>query len=230
MTGELLLGVGSAAWLGILTAISPCPLASNIAAISFISRRVERPGAVLGTGLLYACGRTLVYIALAMLLVSSLLSAPDVSHALQKHMNTILGPLLILVGMVLLGLIRLPAIGSGVTERLGKRVEGWGYFGSFALGAVFALSFCPASAALFFGSLIPLAVKYESGVILPLTYGIGTALPVIGFAVLIAMGARAVGEAFDRVAVLERWMRWITGVLFIGVGVYYALRFIFRLL
>jgi len=229
VTSELLLGVGSAAWLGILTAISPCPLASNIAAISFISRRVERPRAVLGTGLLYACGRTLVYMALAMLLVSSLLSATDVSHALQRHMNKLLGPLLILVGMVLLGMIRLPAIGSGVTARLGKRVEGWGLFGSFALGAVFALSFCPASAALFFGSLIPLSVKYESGVVLPLTYGVGTALPVIGFAVLIATGARAVGKAFDRLAVLERWMRTITGGVFIGVGVYYALRFIFRL-
>ncbi len=230
MTNELLLGVGSAAWLGILTAISPCPLASNIAAISFISRRVERPGAVLCTGLLYACGRTLIYMALAMLIISSLLLVTDVSHALQKHMNKVLGPLLILVGMVLLGLIRFPAIGSGVTERLGKRFAGWGYFGSFALGAVFALSFCPASAALFFGSLIPLSVKYESAVVLPLTYGIGTALPVIGFAVLIATGARAVGRAFDRVAALERWMRGITGVLFIGVGIYYALRFIFRLL
>ncbi len=230
MTGELLLGAGSAAWLGILTAISPCPLASNIAAISFISRRVERPGAVLATGLLYTCGRTLVYMALAMLLVSSLLSVTDVSHALQRHINKLLGPLLILVGMVLLGLIRLPAIGSGVAERAGKRVEGWGYFGSFALGAVFALAFCPASAALFFGALVPLAIKYESRVLLPLTYGVGTALPVLGFAVIIATGARALGKAFDRVAILERWMRYGTGALFIAVGVYYALRFSFRVL
>jgi len=230
VTGDLLVGVGSAASLGILTAISPCPLASNIAAVSFISRRVERPVAVLGTGLLYACGRTFVYVALAMLLVSSLLSVTDVSLALQRHMNKLLGPLLILVGMVLLGMIRLPALGSGLADRLGRRVEGRGYFGSLGLGAVLALSFCPASAALFFGGLVPLAIEHESAVILPLTYGIGTALPVIAFAVLIATGARVVGKTFERITAFERWMRGITGGVFIAVGIYYALRFVFRVL
>ena len=102
---ELILALSSALWLGILTSISPCPLATNVAAISFISRRIDNPRMVLATGLLYTAGRTLAYLVLGIILVASLLSAPAVSHALQKYMNKILGPILILVGMILLELI-----------------------------------------------------------------------------------------------------------------------------
>ncbi|UCE61624.1 MAG: sulfite exporter TauE/SafE family protein, partial [Phycisphaerales bacterium] len=126
MTGEFLFAIVSAIWLGILTSISPCPLATNIAAISFIGRRVDSPRAAVTTGLLYALGRTLVYVLLGTLLVSSLLSAPTVSHLLQKYMNKLLGPILILVGMLLLGLIQFSTKGSGLGEKVGKRVETWG--------------------------------------------------------------------------------------------------------
>lgn len=230
MNGELFLGVGSALWLGILTSISPCPLATNIAAISFIGRRVDRPHAVLNTGMLYAVGRSLVYMILAALLVSSLLSAPSVSHALQKYMNKVMGPLLILVGMILLGLINIPTRGSNLGQRVGQRAERWGVWGGLLLGVVFALAFCPSSAALFFGSLVPISVKYESRLLLPLAYGLGTALPVILFALAIAAGAGAVARAFHQVAIFERWARTATGVIFIGVGVYFSLVFIFRVL
>jgi len=223
-------GIVSAAWLGILTAISPCPLATNIAAISFIGRRIGSPRAALGTGLLYALGRTLVYVVLGTLLVSSLLSTPTVSHFLQKYMNRLLGPILILVGMVLVGLIRFTPKGSQLGERVGKRVETWGIWGGLALGVVFALSFCPGSAALFFGSFIPLAVKYESRILLPTIYGVGTALPVIAFAILIVVGAHAVGRAYNRITQLEWWARHATGVLFIGMGVYFSLAYIFHVL
>ena len=229
MTGEAWLGIGSAIWLGILTSISPCPLATNIAAISFIGRRIDRPRAAVATGLLYAAGRTVAYTALAALLVSSLLSAPVVSHFLQKYMNKLLGPLLILVGMLLLGLIEFDVKGSGLAARLGKRVETWGIWSGLALGVVFALSFCPGSAALFFASLIPLAIKLESGVILPLLYGVGTALPVVVFATLIAVGAHYMGKLFHRITQFELWARRITGVLFIVLGIYFSLKYIFAL-
>lgn len=228
MSGALLVGIGSAFWLGLLTSISPCPLATNIAAISFIARRVHRPHAVLGTGILYACGRTLVYLGLAALLVSSLLSAPGVSHALQKYMNKILGPLLILVGMFLLELIQVPTRGSSIGQSVGEHAGRWGIWGGLLLGIVFALAFCPASAALFFGSLLPISIKYESRLLLPLAYGLGTALPVILFAIAIATGAGAVAKAFQQVGAFERWARVGTGMIFVAIGVYLSLVFIFQ--
>lgn len=230
MTGEMVLAMGSATWLGILTSISPCPLATNIAAISFIGRRVGNPKAVAATGLLYTLGRSLAYVVLAAILVSTLLSAPTVSHALQKYMNKILGPILIVVGMLLLDLIQIKVPGGGVGEKMSKQVEGWGIWGGFALGVVFAMSFCPASAGLYFGSLIPLSVKYESSILLPLLFGVGTALPVFTFAILIALGTQAVGRAYERITQFEWWARRITGTIFILVGVYFCLAFVFRVL
>lgn len=228
MEGTAALGIFSALWLGILTSISPCPLATNIAAISFIGRGIARPRSAMLTGLLYTLGRTLVYVALGTLLVSSLLSAPLVSDLLQRYMNKLLGPILILVGMLLLGLIRFSTRGSQLSDRMGRRVAGWGVGGGLALGVVFALSFCPASAALFFGSLVPLAVKYESPLLLPTLYGVGTALPVLVFALLIVVSTRAMGRAFNRITQFERWARRITGALFIAIGIYFSLAYIFR--
>lgn len=226
MTG-ILVGIASAFWLGILTSISPCPLATNIAAISFVGRRVGSPFKVFLTGLLYTAGRTLTYVVLGVLLVSSLLSAPYLSHALQKYMNKALGPLLILIGMVLLELISVSFSGSGVSEKMQKRVNAMGMSGAMLLGLVFALSFCPVSAALFFGSLIPLALRCESGVILPSAYGIATGLPVLVFAVLIALGARRVGQTYNKLVVFEKWARRVTGAIFVVVGIYYCLLHIF---
>ena len=161
MSTELLAGMGSALWFGILTSISPCPLATNIAAISFIGKRLESRRAVVWTGLLYTLGRSLVYVALGALLVASVLSAADASQFLQRYMNRLLGPILILVGMLLLELIRLPLPNTGASEKLGRRVEPWGVWGGFALGVVFALSFCPVSAVLFFGSLLTRATLWD---------------------------------------------------------------------
>ena len=229
MTAELLLAAGSALWVGILTAISPCPLATNVAAISFIGRRVERPSAVLVTGVLYALGRSLVYIVLAVLLVSSLLSAPAIAQLLERWVNRLIGPLLIVVGMFLLRLISWTGSGTGLTA-LADRVKDRGVWSGLALGVLFALSFCPVSAALYFGTLIPLAVKSDSRVLLPLVYGAGTALPVLLFSVLIAWSTNAVGRAYEKITHIERWARWITGSIFIAVGIYLTLVYSFRVL
>jgi cytochrome c biogenesis protein CcdA len=224
---DLVLGLGSALWLGILTSISPCPLATNIAAISFIGGRVESPGRVFLAGSLYTLGRTVVYLILSVLIVGSLVSSPQLSAFLQKYMNKILGPVLIVAGMFLMELLWVNFHGPGSSQALQKRAQAWGVWGSVLLGMIFALSFCPVSAALFFGSLIPLALKYNSNLLLPLGYGLGTALPVFVFAILIAVGTRSVGRAFQKVTVIEYWARRITGGLFIAVGIYLSLRYIF---
>jgi len=227
---ELVVGSISALWLGILTSISPCPLATNIAAISYIGRRVDSARHVFLSGALYTAGRTLCYLVLAVVLIGTALSIPEVSRFLQKYMHILLGPLLILVGMFLLGLIQFSLGGSGMSDQVQKRVDSLGIWGALLLGAVFALSFCPTSAALFFGSLIPLSLNANSRVILPAVYGVGTALPVIAFAVLLALSAQSVGKAFNILAKLEWWARMLTGGIFVVVGIWFSLRYIFEVL
>ena len=227
---EFGLAVVSALWFGILTSISPCPLATNITAISFVGRRTGSPRGVLLSGLLYTLGRAAVYTVIGVLLVMSLLSAPTVSLMLQTWMSKLLGPILILVGMVMLGLLRFSVRGRGMSERLQQRVEQWGLLGALGLGGLFALSFCPVSATLFFGSLLPLAVKHGSGILLPFVYGVGTAIPVVIFALVLAFGARWLGKVFERVTRVERWMRLATGMVFVAVGIYMSLVYVYRVL
>jgi len=226
---EFFLAALSALWLGILTSISPCPLATNIAAVSFIGRRIGRARTVFLTGLLYTVGRILTYVILGILLVTTVLSVPQVSYLLQKYMNKILGPILIFVGMILLELIHINVLGSGLSEKMQKRAELCGIWGAGLLGIIFALSFCPISAAWFFGSLIPLSVKYESSFLLPALYGLGTGLPVFLFAVLIAFGVQSVGKAFNKLTQIEWWVRRITGVIFVLIGIYFCLTHIFEI-
>ncbi len=214
-------------WLGLLTSISPCPLATNIAAISYISRELESPRRVFLTGLSYTLGRMLVYLIIGMALISSLLAAPTISNLLQDYMNMLLGPILILSGMVLLEMINLRLSGPGPSRSLQERISNRGILGAFLLGVIFALSFCPVSAALFFGSLIPLALKAGSGILLPSTYGIGTAFPVIIFALLISFGAQSLSKTFNLATQIEHRARSLTGLVFIGVGIYYSVKYIF---
>lgn len=220
------LAIASACWLGILTSISPCPLATNIAAISYIGQRVDSPHKVLAAGLLYTLGRMLTYLVLGILIVASVLSIPELAMFLQKNMNKFLGPILIIVGLFLLNIISFSFSGGGLGAKLQGRVERLGIWGAGLLGLLFALSFCPVSAALFFGSLIPLAVDHNSSVLMPVIYGIGTALPVIVFAFVIAMSTRMVGVMFNKLRIIEKWARRITGVVFIVVGIYYVLAYI----
>jgi cytochrome c biogenesis protein CcdA len=228
---EAALSVVSALWLGLLTSISPCPLSTNITAISYLGRRVDNPRYVLGGGLLYAVGRTVVYVALAALFVMGMLSIPKVSRFLQQYMNQILGPVLVVTGVILLEWVRLTLPGRGRGgENLRRRLESSGLWGAAPLGALFALSFCPASAALFFGSLVPLALRFDSPVLYPAVYGAGTALPVVAFAFVIAFGARFVGKAFNRLAQVEFWARKLTGFVFIGVGLYMTAAYTFGML
>ena len=226
---EIFLSFASALWLGILTSISPCPLASNVAAISFLSKKITHPALVFISGLAYTIGRMVSYAVLGWIIISSLLSVPQVAQFLQKYMGKALGPLLILTGLVLLELITIRLPGVSLSQKHHSRLAESGAPGAFLLGFIFALAFCPISAALYFGSLIPLAINSKSGIALPFIYGIGTGLPVLVFAVAIALGATSLSRWFHRIARLEYYTRKITGAIFIIVGLYYTGIYIFRL-
>ena len=212
----------SALWLGVLMSFSPCPLATNIAAVGWLAGTGASPRRVVVSGLLYGLGRALTYAVLGGLLSASLLTAVGTSRFLQHDLNRALGPLLLLVGMVLLELIPLRVPGLGVDlEAQGRRlVARGGGLGALLLGAVFALSFCPVSAALFFGSLLPLATSNDSPWLVPAVFGVGTALPVLGLALVLALGAEWIGRAYRKAAAVELVARRVTGVLFVGVGLY----------
>lgn len=221
---ELVLAAATAFWLGLLTAISPCPLATNIAAISFISRKIGTIRGVLIGGGLYTLGRMLTYTVLGMLLVRGLTTAPALSHVLQKYMNQVMGPLLILVAMVLLDLLQLKTLSAaGWSERLLRSLERRGGTGALLLGIFFALSFCPGSAALFFGSLLPLSLHVQSAFLLPAAYGLATGLPVFLFALLLAFSSGRVARLYNRIALFEKWAQKATGLLFLAIGLYMTL-------
>jgi sulfite exporter TauE/SafE len=217
----------SALWLGILTSISPCPLASNIAAVSFIVKRIDHTSFVFSSGLLYTLGRVIGYTVLGVLITSSLLSMPQASFFLQNYMNKILGPILIITGLFLLEILKFTSFGFSFSQKSTARLQDMGTVGALPLGILFALSFCPISAALFFGSLIPLSVKSGSNIIFPSVYGIGTGLPVLIVAILITVGIKNIGTIFKKITLFEYWMRKTTGVIFILVGIYYVLTHIF---
>ena len=226
---ELLL-LASAAWLGILTSVSPCPLASNIAAVSFISQRITQRNTVFLSGILYTLGRSLTYVVLGVLIVKTLIDVPVLSDFLQRYVNKILGIVLILVGMVLLDLMRIHLPIPSVSENIAKKLVEKGTLGSLLLGILFALAFCPVSAALFFGGLIPIALKAQSGIWLTMIYGIGTGLPVLLFAFLVAAGTGYINNLYHRITRIEVYTKKVTGIIFILVGIYYALAYIFEII
>ncbi|MGD0336004.1 MAG: aromatic aminobenezylarsenical efflux permease ArsG family transporter [Candidatus Omnitrophota bacterium] len=226
---EIFIGFASALWLGILTSISPCPLASNVAAISFLSKKITHPALVFISGLAYTLGRMFSYAILGWIIISSLLSVPQVAQFLQKYMGKALGPLLILTGLVLLEIITVRLPGISLSQKHHNKLAESGAPGAFLLGFIFALAFCPISAALYFGSLIPLAINSKSGIVLPFIYGIGTGLPVLVFAVAIALGVTSLSRWFHKITQLEYYTRKITGAVFILVGLYYAGIYILRL-
>ncbi|MBX7255740.1 MAG: cytochrome c biogenesis protein CcdA [Candidatus Hydrogenedentes bacterium] len=222
---EFAFAIGAAFWFGFLTSISPCLLATNVAAISFLARRMNSLRHVLFSSLCYIVGQAAAFVILAMCLVNSLLSAPLVSHWLQKYMFRLLGPILILCALFLLELISVQ-FGSGRLKAWAHRHSNAGGFWIAALlGIVFAMSFCPTTAALFFFSLLPLAIANESALILPAAYAVGVALPVMLFSILIATMAHKVAAIFAQVGRAERWARYATGSIFLIVGIYFTLAF-----
>ncbi len=216
----------SAVWLGILTSISPCPLATNIAAVSYLSKDISKKRTVLISSVFYTLGRMTAYTFVSAVIVISIVSTPQLSHFFQVWGVMIIGPVLIVTGAFLLEIFTIPMPSFGGRSIKPERL---GSLGAFILGFIFALSFCPVSAALFFGTLVPLAVSAQSKFTLPLIYGIGTALPVILFAILLSISAEKVSRWFNKITAAEIWIRRIFGIVLIVIGVYYIFRYVLEL-
>jgi cytochrome c biogenesis protein CcdA len=215
----------AAFFIGLMMAISPCPLATNITAIAYVSRRIDNSKHTLIVGLLYTLGRMLTYVAIAAMIVYLGLGKQEIALTLQKYGGQLIGPLLILIGIVMLEVISLEFIKMPEgSDKLKETLAEKGYLGSFLLGAVFALAFCPFSAVLFFGMLIPLALKTGDGIMLPSVFAFATGLPVILFSVLLVTSVSKVGQVMNKVSEFEKWMRKIVAVLFLIVGAYYTLQ------
>ena len=217
--------VAAAFALGLLTAVSPCPLATNITATAYISRELKSKKAVLWNGLLYTLGRGFSYTAIGLALFWGA-SRFDVARFFQTKGEMYIAPLLILVGLVMLGVIKLDFLGKGnFTEKFTEKFKDKGSLGALVLGVLFALAFCPYSGALYFGMLIPMSIGNSSGLILPLVFALGTGLPVLLFAYLLAYSASAVGKAYSLINKTEKVMRTLAGVVFVITGFYYVLIF-----
>ncbi len=223
----MFLGAMSAFWFGILTSISPCPLATNIAAISYIGKHVDSSRKVILAGIFYTLGRMISYIGISLTIIAGLLSIPQLSFFLQEHMNKFLGPALLIAGILLLEIIPLYVPDLLPQERLSRLAEKGSLWGAGLLGIIFALSFCPVSAALFFGSLIPISIKHNSGFLFPSLYGMGTSLPIFVFALIMGVSTQVLGKTLNKITQFELWARRITGVVFIVVGIYYSLTYLF---
>jgi cytochrome c-type biogenesis protein len=209
--------------LGLMTAISPCPLATNITAIGFISKDLENRNRVFLNGLFYTLGRAITYTALALIIYFGV-DQLKFSGFFQRYGEKFIGPLLIIIGLFMLDIIKinfpgLSKLSSGMTKK-----SRWSYFDATLLGLIFALAFCPYSGVLYFGMLIPLTVTSASGLYLPAVFAIATGIPVMFFAWIIAYTISGIGGIYNKIKVFEKWFRRVISILFIIVGIYYIIR------
>lgn len=219
----------SALFLGLISAISPCPLATNIAAIAYISQKVTDRKYAVTTGALYTLGRVFSYSLLGVLIIVVGLEIPGVALFLQNVGEQVLGPILIVVGLLMLFIDKLSfGRGGGVLAALGGKVANWGMVGGFLLGVLFALAFCPYSAVLYFGVLMPLALKTTGGITLPAIFALGTGLPVLIIGTLLSLGVAGVSSWFNAISRIEKIIRIIVALIFIGVGIYYLVQWASR--
>jgi sulfite exporter TauE/SafE len=216
----------SALALGLMTAISPCPLATNITAIGFISKDIQNRNRVFLNGLFYTVGRAVTYTGIALIIF---LGADQFKFSgfFQRYGEKFIGPLLILIGLFMLDIlkIRFPGM-NGIASKMQSKTK-WGYFDALLLGMVFALAFCPYSGVLNFGMLIPMTVASASGLYLPLIFALSTGIPVIIFAWVLAYTVSGIGNVYLTVKSFELWFRRIIAILFILTGFYYILRVYF---
>lgn len=216
----------SAFFLGLMTAVSPCPLATNISAVGFISKDLQNRKQVFFNGLLYTLGRVISYTLLGIILIAILkqgASIYKVQKAVSTYGETIIGPLLIMIGIFMLGVIKLNfSMIGGMASRMESKAGKGSAWNSVLLGLVFALAFCPYSGVLYFGGLIPLSVSSSAGYFLPVIFAFATGLPVIIFAWILAFSVSKMASVYNKVRTFEFWFRKVVAVIFIGVGIYYC--------
>ena len=215
--------------LGVLTALSPCPLATNIAAIGYIGKHIESRKRVFVHGLLYAFGRTIAYTILGVVLIVLLRSGASV-FGIQKFVATygemILPPAGLLIGLFMLwgNRLNLPSFGfGGKGEGLARR----GGIGALMLGVLFALAFCPTSGVLYFAMLMPMSASVSMGYMLPILFAIATALPVLIVAWVLAFSAGQIGAVYGKMQSIQKWLNIVVGILFIAIGLYYCVTIYF---
>jgi len=209
--------------LGLMTAISPCPLATNITAVGFISKDIENRNRVFINGLLYTLGRAISYTVIPLVIF---LGADQFKFSgfFQLYGEKILGPVLIIIGLLMLDILKINFPGfSRITSKMENKTK-WGYFDAVLLGVIFALAFCPYSGVLFFGMLVPITIASPSGLYLPVVFAFATGIPVIVFAWILAYAVSEIGNVYNKIRNFEVWFRRGVAVLFIVVGVYYILR------
>ena len=213
----------SALVLGLMTSISPCPLATNITAVGFISKDIKDRNRVFVNGLLYTLGRAISYTTIALVIYFGA-DQFKFSGFFQIYGEKLLGPLLIIIGLFMLDVIKIKFPGmSGLTSKMEAKTK-WGYLDAILLGMVFALAFCPYSGVLYFGLLIPMTVVSASGLFLPIIFALATGIPVIIFAWILAYTVSGIGTAYNKIRTFEIWFRRLIAILFILVGIYYVLR------
>ena len=216
----------SAFVLGLMTAISPCPLATNITAIGYVSKDITHQRKVFYSGLVYTLGRGISYVSIGLLFYFGA-GQVELSRFFQKWGEKMLGPLLIVIGLFMLGVLTLKIPGiAWLTEKMENKAKS-SFWSVLLLGIVFALAFCPYSGVLYFGMLIPMTISSAEGLYLPLVFALGTGIPVIIFAWLIAFSLGSIGNLYNRIKNFEKWFRYIVAILFIGAGVYYVSLFFF---
>jgi cytochrome c-type biogenesis protein len=209
----------SAFMLGVMAAISPCTMATNIAALAYISRKISDRKFAVSNAALYTAGRMITYTVLGMLIIYAGLSIPAVANFLQQFGEVAVGPFLIIVGVVMLFLDRIH-FGDG-DNRLAvaaKKFADMGLIGALPLGMVLALAFCPYSAVLFFMVLIPLALKTTGGAGLPAVFAMGTGLPVLLFGTLLSLGVAGAARWINAIGNAEKYIRMAVAILFILIG------------
>lgn len=212
--------------LGLMTAISPCPLATNITAIGFISKDVENKKKVFINGLVYTLGRAISYTLLAVIIFIGA-DQFKVSGLFQQYGEKVIGPLLIIIGLLMLDVLKIKFPGmNSLTKRFQENGTS-SYWEVLLLGVVFALAFCPYSGVLYFGMLVPMTISSASGLYLPIVFAIATGIPVIIFAWLIAYTVSGVGKLYNSIKTFEIWFRRVISVLFICVGIYYVVTIYF---
>jgi len=227
ITLEWWFALGGVILLGLQTSISPCPLTTNIAAISYIARNVSKSREVLLSGLLYTLGQTVVYVLLAVLILSAMLwSGETMTRFLQAKIHSYLGPVLIVVGMILLGMISF-SFGGVQGEKMQKIADTLGLWSALPLGAIFALALCPTTAATFLAA-IALASQFQSNLLFPMVFGVCAAIPVMIFAGIIALNTQLLGKAFSVMNRIDWWTRSIAGTLFIVIGFWFSLRYVYE--
>jgi cytochrome c-type biogenesis protein len=215
----------SAFVLGLMTAISPCPLATNITAVGFISKDIKNRNKVFINGLLYTLGRAISYTVIAMIIYFGA-DQFKFSGFFQLYGEKIIGPLLIIIGLFMLDILKMKFPGmSGLTSKMETKTK-WGFLDAILLGMIFALAFCPYSGVLYFGMLVPLTVASASGLYLPIVFALATGIPVIIFAWILAFSVGSLGGFYNRMKNFEVWFRRVIALLFIVVGIYYIIRMI----